>query len=663
MKLIKIGFLLKAITLSVSSLFLWMSFSINKVNSKDLLSLNEVNMANTNFLFSTENEALKKHKKKARTTVQTKFTTSINGSNDTQLINASVYKKLNETYVKQEINSFKKQINVFDFKLIDKQVEDIFQTMKINDDKFKTMHGDRIYMEIFINEFMKCDNNTDNELSLPEFQSCMANDTYLKKIKTPPANVASRPELNITEKFYEELFNLLNTHNTTSLNFHAYMELRLMLFSWRKCSVAAPFIEEIIFECAIEVLSGMKTNSRTTLRNIFYMAIELSGSDSIRNLDFITFVYLSQSIRNYGKMNGKMDHELTKNEMNLALDENILSHHYNQELVDSFFRLVLDESNPYGGLDLMTFVYLDFSYRLFGRYTSTKRWKMTAAEFSKTISDVNFPTKIKAAINKIPFTEPTQKSYQMYQYLNISEFHSEENFFVKFAETGSKKIQLRKSKSQQGILEPPSPLGSVRDPIKVSNRLFNLLDINSDGYLETYDFGLFIQMGLIFGKCDVNNKGYILAGDAFDKFNDWSDYPRMSTKTKDFTKRLSQINQDKYINFYNILTLVRIDDIVSLYSRRSDPTTLNEIELKRIFMKCNLLNVSDSHLTKCLRGLDSKNVPKYDWECAFMTGLEENIDFEETAMFYNTMKNNNLNLTKTVFYNVDEALNVANPPK
>lgn len=674
MKLLKLAFLFQAISFFVTTLFLWVSFTVNNVSSKDQISLHEIDMANTNFLFSSETDALKKHKKKARVGVLSKQSGGAsapapvapiaqNSTNNTETLNASVYKKLNQTYVKQEINLFKKQINTFDFKLIDKQVEDIFQTMKLNDEKAKTMHGDRIYMEIFINEFMKCDNNTDNELNLLEFKACMANDTYLSKIQTPPANVASRPELNNTDKFYEELFIVLNTHNTTSLNFHAYMELRLILFSWRKCSVAAPFIEEIIFECAIEVLSGMKTNSRTTLRNIFYMALELSGSETIRNLDFITFVYLGQSIRNYGKMNGKMDHELTKNEMNLALDENVLSYHYNQDLVDSFFSLVLDLSNPYAGLDLRTFVYLDFSFRLFGRYSKTKRWKMTALEFNQTIGDINFPTKIKSSIDKIPYTQPTQNSYQMYQYLNISEFNGEENFFVKFTETNSKKIQLRNSKSRQGILEAPTPLGYVKDPVKVATRIFNLLDINSDGFLESYDYGIFIQMGLIFGKCDVNNKGYILAGDAFDQFNNWSDYPRMSTKTKDFTKRLSQINQDKYINFYNILTLVRIDDIVSLYSRRSDPTTLNEIELKRVFMKCNLLNVSDSHLTKCLRGLDSKKVPKYDWECAFMTGLEENIDYEETAMFYNTMKNNNLNLTKTVFYNIDPALTVAAAPK
>lgn len=649
MKLLNFDFNPKTMIFSLTTLYLMMAFSFDSALTKEIDTFSELGEI-SNYVFS-ESENLKKHKK-ARVKSALAQPTPANSTNKTEKLNASIYKKLNETYVKQEINLFKKQINVFDYKLIDKQVEEIFQTMKINDEKTKTMHGDRVYMEIFVNEFSKCDNDTDNELSMAEFKSCMGNDTYLSKIKTPPSNVASRPELNNTDLFYEELFRVLNTHNTTALNFHAYMELRLMLFSWRKCSVAAPFIEEIIFECSIEVLSGMKTNSRTTLRNIFYMALELSGSDSIRNLDFITFVYLAQSIRNFGKINGKMDHELTRNEMNLALDENRLGHIYNQALVDAFFELVKDESNPYGGLDLRTFVYLDFSFRLFGRYSLCRRWKLNPDEFAKTIQDPNFPTKLKGAIDKIPFTQPTASSYQMYQYLNISQFNTEENFFVKFAETKSKNLKNRK----QGIMETPTPSGSVRDPVLVAKRLFNLLDINSDGYLEPYDYGIFIQIGLIFGKIDINNKGYVLAGDAFDSLRDWSDYPRMSTKSKDFARRLSQINQDMYINFYNILTLMRIDDIVSLYSRRSDPTTLTEIELKRIFIKCNLLSVSDSHITKCLRGLDIKNVPKYDWECAFMNGLQENISYEETAISYNTMKVNNITLSKTVFVNVDPAL-------
>lgn len=51
--------------------------------------------------------------------------------------------------------------------------------------------------------------------------------------------------------------------------------------------------------------------------------------------------------------------------------------------------------------------------------------------------------------------------------------------------------------------------------------------------------------------------------------------------------------------------------------------------------------------------MDHMNVPKYDWECAFMAGFEENLNYLESASSYNTLHSHNLTVVNTVFNNVD----------
>jgi len=85
------------------------------------------------------------------------------------------------------------------------------------------------------------------------------------------------------------------------------MTLRLMVFSWKHCSVQGPFIEESNFECAVEVASGYRTLSKSAARRLFKLGLELSNNEYLRNLDFITFLYVSLSMRLYGKINRKED--------------------------------------------------------------------------------------------------------------------------------------------------------------------------------------------------------------------------------------------------------------------------------------------------------------------------------------------------------------------
>jgi hypothetical protein len=109
--------------------------------------------------------------------------------------------------------------------------------MLLAGNKHKTIFGDRAYMQIFLTLFHNCDANYDNVLDFSEFRGCMGNDTYFKRVTPPPAEYSSSKNLTDPTGFYRNLFDALDVHKTDFINFHAYMELRLMIFSWKKCSV------------------------------------------------------------------------------------------------------------------------------------------------------------------------------------------------------------------------------------------------------------------------------------------------------------------------------------------------------------------------------------------------------------------------------------------
>jgi hypothetical protein len=256
-------------------------------------------------------ETDKKHKKKLKTKKKSRATSLTSAETKNDSIKNSTYRSLNVTFVKQDMADFKNAHRKWDYKIIDKQLEDIFATM-LHKENFKTVFSDRAYMEIFLNSFHNCDKNFDNVLDFAEFKTCMSNDTYLSVITPPPKVFAAFDNYTNADFFYNKIFTVMDSLGANALNFHAYMELRLMIFSWKKCSVVAPFIEESSWECAIEIVSGFKTSSRTTLRNTFYMCLELSNSaNRIRNIDFISFLMFASSARLYGRINGKMDHDVT----------------------------------------------------------------------------------------------------------------------------------------------------------------------------------------------------------------------------------------------------------------------------------------------------------------------------------------------------------------
>jgi hypothetical protein len=637
---------------------------------------------------SNEKAERRKHKKKMEktNTEQAPPAITVSARKNETLVNAT-YKRLNETFVKQDFSTFMSSHRKWDWKILDKQLEEIYQDMNYQQQIDHTEKGVRAFLQIFVTQFQNCDTNYDNILNLSEFLGCMANDTYLNEIQPPPAVFS--PYVNYTWNnatgFYPILFQILDTHHTGYMTFHGYMTLRLMRFSWKKCSVMAPFIEEINFECAIEIASGYKTLPRNSVRRLFSLGLELSNSESLRNLDFITYLLIASSVRLYGFINGKEDSDISRSEFNLALDSNILPMRYNQDIINQIFSLVEEADKPNQGIDIQTFVFLDFFLGLFdmpvfGEYKKARPYLVNATEFMAITNHYLFPMKTLLELKKIPQNVINANSYQMYTYLNISNFHSEADHFIRsFVETdekimyknrnrfgGAKKLEnfrFKSRNSEKSQLGKDNILNIIGknpnlkySPTNTTLALFNMLDADLDGYLNFYDFGNFMQMSYLFTKFDIYNKGRIVAGELMEKFSTWADFPTISYKMKEKAKRFNMIPMDLYLDLSMVCITLRIEDIVNTITRRGDKTTLFEYELKSMFSFIRLKDVPDTSLNKCLRGTDPNNIPLYDWECAFIKGVIAQSLYYESSYAYLTTKNRNLTLTNTVFVNTDPAI-------
>lgn len=361
------------------------------------------------------------------------------------------------------------------------------------------------------------------------------------------------------------------------------------------------------------------------------------------------------------------------------LDENHLPGRYNQFIVDSFFRLTSEADMEVSGLDFNSFMFYDFALQLFylPPQNGTRRWYLNEKEFTNAFMDIRFPKKLFAELKTLPTTNYTEKTYQMYTYKRVSNFDGEHEFLDKSnlptsflqTEENANEVEERSKHKSLKLKTRKNPSRFVPNKIAghpsndthfylnfTALRIFDLVDANSDGYVDFYDWGTFYSTLHLFSNFDTYGKGRITAGDAYSKFYSYSDYPRISHTTRMRARKFQQINPDLYVNFYHVYLVLRIEDIIDMYTRHNDKTLLFEVELKRVFNKINLNYINDALLNKCLRGVDPTGIPQYDWECSFMAALIENIHYQESAVQFTTMKAHNITLQNTDFYNTDRTL-------
>lgn len=588
--------------------------------------------------------------------------------NDT--FSKSIWRDLNNTMVRQKINVFLANHRKWDFKMLDHQLQDIAMDMNYRDQYGHTQEGLRAFIRFFVNYFEACDKDGDNQLSRKEFQACMKNDTFLMIIDVPSKTFSPLNEkpLNYTDpKIYADvLFDLLDTHETGFMNFHSYMHLRLYIFSWRRCSVAAPFIDETNFECAIEIAAGWKTMNRNTARKLYYLAIEMSGDFEMRYLDFITYVSFAQAVRLYAKINGKEDNDITRSEFNMALDSNLLPVRYNQEVIDNFFKLIEEKDIKNQGIDLLTFCFYDFFLKLFHKQADRRSYFLNRKQFIPIFSSQLIPYYVKLEFTKIPQNNLTSKSYDMYTYFNVSNYQDESDYFLKsfleketseetFEETNS--FLSAKSKERlRWSLKEINATNLTFNANQTYKNLFNVVDTDMDGRISYYEFGSIMQIVYLFTRFDRYYKGRIPAGELYEKFRNYYDYPLVSYRIRQRAKIFNRYPQDLYVDLFSAILTMKIDDLFAAKVRREDKSLCTEIELKQVLAWVNRRYVKDAFLNRCLRGTNKDNIPMYDWECAFAQAEISTLTFFENSFDRLTVKKQELNLQNTVFYNIDPSL-------
>lgn len=350
-------------------------------------------------------------------------------------------KKMNDSTLIKNSISFKNYLKNFQSnKLLGKQIEELFIIFKskgafLHDIDLKTAS------ELFIKNFEKCDTTGSNKLSYTDFDICMKTDPYLKSIRATPLKYAAFSNYSYTDEqgFNSYLFNILDKYEENDVTLYDYMILRLMAFAWKKCSVESPYIDEINFECALDITSDWHSISKNTARNLFKLGISLSpNGDKLRNMDFITFFIIGNAARLFGKINGKENDDASRNEFRNALDVNILPFRYNLDVIDDIFKLVhAGEEQIENGIDLETFYFFDYYLKIFYQGTlSSRRWYIDLSQFQAIISSNYLPSLFYKYFKTIPQNKLNQESFSSKEHQPIDP-SLEENYFMKFLETNS----------------------------------------------------------------------------------------------------------------------------------------------------------------------------------------------------------------------------------
>jgi len=548
----------------------------------------------------------------------------------------------------------------WDFKMMTKQVEDLTVDMNFADMKGVSEKSFRSFQYNFITPFEKCDVDVDSLLNLKEFTKCLKTDPYLNRISIPDTKFplqGSTIKFKNFDEYAKILYGIYDDSRMGKMNFYNYMQIRLFTFSWMKCSTGSPFIEEANFECAMEKAAGWKTMQRNQARALFENALSFSGSVN-REMDFVIFSDLALSVRLYGKINRKEDNVANKNEMDLALDNNILPERFNQKTIEYLFTLSNDSSNGNSlGIDLISFCFYDFWLKIFDENARAVRFNLNIAEFIKANNHALFPAGMKGSIKLIPQNVLSSASYNMFEDLNKNMKPEDNHFMKSFLQSNEQK----KKENEQWSLEQARGKNAklAYNEKNTLTNIFNILDSEMIGKINFYDFGAFIQMLHIFTKNDPNNaKGRLVAGLLEKEITGYKGYPIMSKTLLARSKRLKLINTDLYMDFASLLFMMRIEDIVPSHVRRMDKTQMTEIELKNILSHVNRKFIPDSHIKHCLRSSPDadKSIPVYDWECAFTNTESSTLKFYENSFDYLTSLARKMKLGPTEFNNKDFGL-------
>ena len=81
-----------------------------------------------------------------------------------------------------------------------------------------------------------------------------------------------------------------------------------------------------------------------------------------------------------------------------------------------------------------------------------------------------------------------------------------------------------------------------------SNKIFEVLDADDDGFINFKDFAIFYQMAYTFSKYDKYSRGKITAGGLYELYTTYSDYPSISFIFRDRANRFNNFEANVYFD-------------------------------------------------------------------------------------------------------------------
>jgi len=267
----------------------------------------------------------------------------------------------------------------------------------------------------------------------------------------------------------------------------------------------------------------------------------------------------------------------------------------------------------------------------------------------------------------------------MYTYLNISNYQDESDHFLKsfiekeskFLEVSNGKVNNMKTLAKEGSCAQTENLLKTKwsslevyegnknfkfNAKQTYDNLFNAIDSDMDGWITFYDFGHMMQITYLFSHFDGYLKGRLPAGELYEKFSKYSDFPLVSYRIRERAKIFNEYPQDLYVDLYSAVLTLKITDLFLGKVRRVDNSLVTEIELKHVLSTVNRRSVPDAYLNRCLRGTSKDNLPMYDWECAFVQAEISTLTYLESSFDRLTVSKSKIALKNTVFYNIDPSL-------
>lgn len=447
----------------------------------------------------------------------------------------NIESQIKPNHIIKSVDSIKASTQKIEYYLNDPQLDTILRVFLSKNDQSITRERLNGFMNLFLEHFSKCDVNNDNKLDYQEYVNCMKTDKYLKivydhyffdKLQQFPNNLFSNikskeeksdsntksrkqrlskssdkssttslvnkstskstssslnPKTLIEEAkrkvFLRTLFNNLDYNYNDYLNFYQYMQLRLLVFSWKKCSTIKPHISETEFVCALEVVNSVsKSKMNNLVKRIFNLSLELSNynhhiieathkkyydkllfntvvfsNKHSRNMDFLRFSDIALSSYLYSSVNQKDDGDLSHIEFMNSLQVGKLPIRFNAEIIDMFFKLSSGEDRQYHDIDLFTFIFNDYFLKKFfmknisikdlldgkvlennngSMYKNKIKYRINKEDLLTIISQYDFPEIISLQICNLPFNKLKKNDYNKHISIKHHEKYIEDDYLL-----------------------------------------------------------------------------------------------------------------------------------------------------------------------------------------------------------------------------------------